>query len=300
MCGKCTFVTTIAYCTMISVHTPGTHSCIYTKVMADGDVGGGNGAAAAHDDDSDDDYDDTQGHVHAVAKAQSNEAARVTLYRALRTVVQILKRRGFSPVQVGVKVVSGAVDALEVLKEFEDPVRAAMAENDPDIVMEAVVPDVPERYTTAAAHNIPPGTKLMVVVADTGNVQVMYNIVSAMEDANIKYAIVLHRKKLTTFSIKYMQTLPEDRFVVQAFSFLELQAPIDMSCMTPSQVPLTPAAAAAVQTRFGTDLDKYPALSTVDAMVRFLGLRLGDMVAEEQCYGSDQPVFQYNVVREVI
>jgi hypothetical protein len=71
----------------------------------------------------------------AVAQAQEKERARITLFRALRTMARMLTCRGYDLVQVGTEMVHDAASVAAALDVYATPARALAAEQAHEIVM---------------------------------------------------------------------------------------------------------------------------------------------------------------------
>lgn len=252
-----------------------------------------------HEDD-DDVLQEGTAPAKALVAAQMQEHARVSLYTALKTTLHIFYRRGFVPTHVGVEEVGSHEEALEAIKEYKDPVRAAEAERIREIVLEGAVPEKPRQYTTAWASGYAAGTKIAVSVISGGNVQIMRSILSHFQSLGIAHAIVLHRNDLTPPARKFLtdDVSGTRTCVVQSMSLYNLQAPIDKSRMTPPHIPMNAEMTAKLATRFGPP-DKFPKLLTTDAMVRFLGLSKGDVVMTVERVGSGAPEHRWYQIVEV-
>jgi len=223
------------------------------------------------------------GPAKALAAAHEQESARVTLYRAVKTVFAMLDARGF--------VCTG--DQESILKEFESPKRAVEAEQQNEVLFEAEVPAAPTKYSSAWALNLPVGTRMLVIVTSVTNVGMMRDIVQSMTDDGplCRYALVLHRNDLTPFSRKFLAELDPDSHIVEPFLMASLQAPINASRMTPKHVPLNDQYSATVRKRYPTG--HFPRLLTTDAMIRFLGLPKGAMVMVRECVGREQAAITF-------
>jgi hypothetical protein len=251
-----------------------------------GGGGSGGGGTCADDDDDAGAGFGPLGPAKALAAAHEQESARVTLYRAIKTVFVMLEARGFECVG----------NQADILQEFETPRRAAEAEQQNEVLFEAVVPDAPARYTSAWALGLPAGTRMLVVVVSVTNVGMMRDIVADMGSGTDKaqYAIVLHRSELTPFSRKFLAELDATTHVVEPFLMAALQAPINKSRLTPRHVPLNAQYAAVVRKRYPTG--HFPRLLTSDAMIRFLGLPRDTLVMVRECVGREQAIITFFVV----
>jgi len=235
--------------------------------------------------------------VGALAQAAEKEQARVTLYRALRTLARMLVARGYVVTMIGSAAVASAEDALVVLEQYREKERAEVAEVSHEIVLEAVVAPVPEKFTTAWAVGAPPDSKLIVVVIDQGNVDTMREINDAMVELEVASAILLSRKDLTAYSKKYLLDPKNTVGTIQHFQYAELQAAIMDHRMQPRHLPLNADMAMAVRKRYEGGI--FPRLMTFDPMVRFLGLAVGTVVAVREAYGKDQATMTYFEVSDV-
>ena len=246
-------------------------------------------AGDARDRDDDDDVGagfGPLGPAKALAAAHEQESARVTLYRAIKTVFVMLEARGFECFGC----------QADILRDFEAPKRAAEAEQQNEVLFEAVVPPQPGRFTSAWALGLKPGTRMLVIVTSVTNVGMMRDIVQDMtnDGSACRYAIVLHRNELTPFSRKFLAELDPATHVVEPFLMASLQAPINTSRLTPKHVPLNDVYAAAVRKRYPTG--HFPRLLTSDAMIRFLGLPKDTLVMVRECVGREQAVITFFVV----
>jgi DNA-directed RNA polymerase subunit H (RpoH/RPB5) len=230
----------------------------------------------------------------ALAQAQEQEEARVTLHRALRTGARMLDVRGYSVTAVAGHAVREHDEVLRGLQEYRSTARAAAAEKEHEIVMEAKVPASPKEYSTAWARDLPPNTKLAVVVIDQGNVDTMREITEAMHSRNKQSTILLSRKDLTAYSKKF---LVDSKSCIEYFQYAELQAAICDHSMVPRHVPLNSAQTHAVKSRYNGG--RFPQLLSYDPMVRFLGLPLGSVVAVREIYGREQAAMTYFEVSDM-
>ena len=221
------------------------------------------------------------GPAKALAAANIQESARVTLYRAIKTVFVMLEARGFECTS----------NTAGILREFESPKRAAEAEQLNEILFEAVVPQDVPMYTSAWALDLKPGTKMLVIITSVTNVGMMRDIVQSMTDEASQYAIVMHRNELTPFSRKFLTDLDPSTHIVEPFLMSALQAPINTSRLTPKHVPLNQKYAATVRKRYPTG--HFPRLLTTDAMIRFLGLPKGTIVMIRECVGREQAMITF-------
>jgi len=235
----------------------------------------------------------------ALAQAQEKEQARVTLFRALKTLVRLLQCRGYQPTMVGpFQVLPGEDSVPWLLDQYRHADRATAAEESHEIVMEAVIPeDGPAKFSTAWAVDAKPGMKAIVVVIDQGNVDTMREINEAMTSMGVQTAIVLSRKDLTAYSKKFLVDEANTVGIIQHFQYGELQAPIIDHSMVPAHLPLNAEMAARVRARYSGG--HFPRLMMFDPMVRFLGLPLGSLVAVREVFGRDQAIMTYFEVSDI-
>jgi hypothetical protein len=236
----------------------------------------------------------------ALAAAQMQEHARVSLSAALETTLHIFRRRGFTPTHVGAKAVETFEEASAAIQEYRDPDRAAEAERIREIILEGVVPDPAPEYTTAWALGYAPGTRIAVSVISAGNVEVMRAILTYLEGEGMDHVLILHRNELTAPARKFLDNDPTGARVctVQHMSLFSLQKPIDKIRMTPPHIPMHHTMVDKLGLRFG-DTDKFPHLLTTDAMVRFLGLPKGALVMTLEAVGAGPPTHRWYKVAAV-
>lgn len=234
----------------------------------------------------------------ALAQAQEKEQLRVTLFRALCTVVKLLKARGYDITLVGDSKARTPEEAVALLAPYAQHGRAAIAEESHEIVMEAAIPESgPATFTTAWAMNSAPGMKAIVVVIDQGNVDTMREIGETMVASSVHTAIVLSRKDLTAYSKKFLTEQENTVGLIQHFQYGELQAAIIDHSMVPRHMPLNAELAARVKARYSGG--HFPRLMMFDPMVRFLGLPLGTLVAIKEVFGRDQAIMTYFEVSDI-
>jgi len=228
----------------------------------------------------------------ALAQAQELERARVTLFRAIRTTARMLEVRGFEITMVGpVSVESGDRAAqAAAMAVYGSAERATTAERSREIVLEAAVPAVPERFTTAWADGTPPGSRVIVIVIDQGNVETIREVVEEMATMGARGAVLLSRKDLTSFSKKFLLETPACARI-QHFQFVDLQAAICDHSLVPRHVPLDAVASARLRKRYVGG--PFPRLLPRDPMVRFLGLGVGALVAVREAFGREQATLTY-------
>ena len=239
----------------------------------------------------------------ALAAAQMQEHARVTLFAALETTLHMFSRRGFVPTLVGSNKVGGAFpyeDAASRIAEYKDPARASEAERIREVVLEGEVPDPPVPFTSAWALGYPPGTRIAVSTISKGNVDTIRAILGFLEAEGIAHVLILHRHDLTAYARKYLDNYPavSTACTVQHMSLASLQKPIDRNRMTPPHVPMNEAMVEKLVARFGPT-DRFPHLLATDAMVRFLGLPKGSVVMTRESVGAGAPTHRWYKVVEV-
>ena len=229
----------------------------------------------------------------ALAQAQEQEEARVTLFRALRTVVRLITVRGFDITTVAGAAVTSLADTMEKLDTYRSAVRAASAEEGHEVVMEAVV-HTSAHYSTAWAKAWPPGTKLVVVVIDQGNMNTIQEITDAVTVMDVQTTILLSRKDLTAYSKKF---LVDTASCIEYFQYAEMQAAICDHSLQPRHMVLNETMAAVARERYVGG--KFPRLLSYDPMVRFLGLGLGAVVAVREVFGREQAEMTYFEVADI-
>jgi DNA-directed RNA polymerase subunit H (RpoH/RPB5) len=256
--------------------------------MADSDDDGGAAGGAGEAGGS-------EPHVSAkaAAAAQSLEESRVTIRRALTTLVHTLvNRRGYVirsvcgvPVEAtepfpGTAAHAVAVHAMILGMAIDDAAleHKAGGANDfaPAVLMTAEVQEAPAKYTTAWALGLPPGTKLMVALVKCQSVRAVRGVVRAMDSQATSTAIVLHRGVISPFARKEMLSDPTKTF--QPFTLAQLQECIDLHCLNPPQQPLTAALAAYYLRKYKAEPSRFPAIPASDPTMRVLGVPRGSMV----------------------
>lgn len=251
--------------------------------------------AAAQVDDIDDGIPDAlvQGPAKALAAAADQEHARVTLGRAVKTLLHMLQVRGYSIVNVGGHNTRG-LDPLGAAKEFDSPERATTAENEHEIIMEAEVVD-PQPYTTAWAQRIPTGSKVLVIITTKGNVGVMREVLRTMEEHSTQHVILVSRYALTPYSKKWISECKGS--TIEFFLLSHLQGAIDRHRLTPKHILLNAEMAERVRQRYKNAT--FPKLLITDPMVQFLGLTPGVLVMVNERMGREQAVVSFFEVSEM-
>ncbi len=229
----------------------------------------------------------------AFVKAQEYEKTRVTLFRALKTCVRIMELRGHEIVSVGNVRVTSMAGVHKEVERFRSTGRAQAAETASEIIMEAVVPPEPAKFTSAWANELSPGRKTIVAVISSGNVDTIRDVEEAMREFNAQACILLNRKELTSFSRKYLNSVWGD---IEHFTYAELQAAICDHSLVPRHLPLNKELASHVRQRYQAGI--YPKLLSRDPMVRFLGLSVGTLVAVRERFGQQQACMTYFEVCE--
>lgn len=241
----------------------------------------------------------------ALAVAQGQEGARVTLYRALDTILVMLDKRGFEPVQIGDTTVKSQAEAKTAIAHYKPKERAAEAERIHEILLEAEVPASPREGTTAYAQGLAPGTRLMAIIISNGNVSTMRDVIDTMKTEGTSHVLLLHRISLTPYSAKFIAELDPHYLRVDAFTLADLQRPKCNHKLTPRHVPITRRQGEQVKKRYASfTTDGKPdarlfRLKTTDAMAKFLGLAANDIVAVLMCVGREQPVVEFYEVSNV-
>jgi DNA-directed RNA polymerase I, II, and III subunit RPABC1 len=173
------------------------------------------------------------------------------------------------------------------LAVFADAARAAVAEGDNEVLIEAEVPAVAPPETTAAAHAQP--ARLAVFMLSKNNVHTIRCVIGHLAAENRTHGIILTRAALTPFSRTLLaaDAGPTCNPAVEHFLLSELQGCIANHVLVPRHVPLAPEERARVRERYRGA--KLPRLDAGDPMARFLGLRCGDMVSVWEAFGREQP-----------
>jgi DNA-directed RNA polymerase subunit H (RpoH/RPB5) len=276
----------------------------------DGSNGGGDAAAAQQQ----------QGPSQALAAASQLEHSLTTLHRACTTLQHMLALRGYAVTRAGeLSFEAGGMlpplhaHVTAALSVFADPERAAMAETENEVLLEAEVPETPPPETTAAAHV--PDTdadavdaarttpRLAVFMLAKNNVHTIRCVLAHLAAEQRQHGIILTRTALTPYSRTLLSSVSTSSSssssssggvsapappVIEHFLLSELQGCIANHVLVPRHVPLTPAERARVRARYGDG--KLLQLLTTDMMVRFLGLRRGDMVSIWETWGREQPI----------
>jgi DNA-directed RNA polymerase subunit H (RpoH/RPB5) len=231
----------------------------------------------------------------ALAQAQEQEEARVTMHRALRTIARLIAARGFDITVIGGVPVTtpGSTAVADQLEVFRSEARAVTAEEGHEVVMEAVV-HTPAAYTTAWANSWAPGTRLIVVVIDQGNMNTIQEITDGVAAMGVQTAILMSRKDLTAYSKKF---LTDTDSCIEYFQYADVQAAICDHSLVPKHMVLNASMAATVRGRYVGG--KFPRLLSYDPMVRFLGLKLGAVVAVREVFGREQPEMTYFEVADI-
>lgn len=234
--------------------------------------------------------------ARAQAAAKEKESARVTLFRAMKTVRVMLLRRGYRIHMVGPHETPTDADAQARLEEFKDAARAIAAEQDHELVMEAVVAEDAPKHTTAWAQSLQPGSPVLVIIVSGGSVKTIREVEDTMQEMDIKHVILLSRLPLTPFSRKYLKKLDPHECRIESFLLSELQRPICNHQLTPEHVVLSAREVQTLRERFVEA--RFPELPASDPMVRFLGLQKDMMVAVRECVGRAQAAITYFIVTE--
>ena len=252
-------------------------------------------AGGGHADDIDD-YtapDMAQAPSKALAAAQDQEHARVTLWRAVNSLLHMFKIRGYDVTFVGGHN-TRQKDPYISAKEFEGAERAAIAESEHEIIIEAEVID-PKPFTTAWSRKLPIGSQLQVIIITKGNVGVMREVLKNVEDNNTRHVILISRFPLTPYSKKWISECKG--IVVEFFLLASLQGIIERHKLVPKHIPLDESHAARVRARYKDA--RFPKLLTHDPMVQYLGLVPGMMVAINERMGREQATVSFFEVSEM-
>jgi DNA-directed RNA polymerase subunit H (RpoH/RPB5) len=266
-----------------------------------------------------------QGPSQAIAAASQLEHSLTTLHRACTTLQHMLALRGYAVTRAGEMSfeAGGMLSPLHAhvtaaLSVFADPERAAMAETENEVLLEAEVPETPPPETTAAAHVADADAdadvvgaarttpRLAVFMLAKNNVHTIRCVLAHLAAEQRQHGIILTRTALTPYSRTLLSSVSTSSAsgsaaasasapasapatpVLEHFLLSELQGCIANHVLVPRHVPLTPAERASVRARYGDG--KLLQLLTTDMMVRFLGLRRGDMVSIWETWGREQPI----------
>lgn len=235
----------------------------------------------------------SHGPAKALAAAQDQEHARVTLGRAMKSLLHMLDIRGYTVTNVGGHNTRHK-DPLVAAAEFDNADRAFIAENEHEIIIEAEVVDA-KPYTTAWAHNIPVGSKVLVIIITKGNVGVMREVLRTMEDNETKHVILVSRFPLTPYSKKWISECKGS--TIEFFLLASLQGIIDRHKLVPKHVPLGRELSERVRQRYKAA--KFPKLFTTDPMVQYLGLQPGMIIMANEVMGREQAVVSFFEVSEM-
>ena len=231
----------------------------------------------------------------ALAEAQEQENARVTLYRCMRTVIRMLEIRGYVITEVGGCREVGGSGRHDALEAFRSKSRAEAAEERREVIIRAEVAACPPRFSTAWALALPPGAKLGVVALGHGNVEAVRDVLEQLSDWHS--VLVVSRVPLTAYSSKELALkTPADK-VSQHFKYVDLQAAIADHCMVPRHAPLNAMMAARIRTQYAGG--KFPRLLLTDSMVQFLGMPVSSVISVREVFGREQPVTTYFEVFDV-
>ena len=235
--------------------------------------------------------------------AQEQEKARVTLHRCMKTLVKLLRVRGYSITEIGGTEANekGEIDVDSAIEPFKNKQTVEMAESNKSILMRATVVD-PPKFSSAWALGYPKHVNIIVMAIGLGNVESMKEIMDKMAEENIRMAIIVSRQSLSAYSRKYLTEVTGEfgsipNGVVQHFQYAELQAAIVDHSMVPRHVPLNAAMRAVVVERYAGG--KFPRMLITDPMVRFLGLPLGTIICVREVYGREQSVLNYFEVYDI-
>jgi DNA-directed RNA polymerase subunit H (RpoH/RPB5) len=236
-----------------------------------------------------------QGPAKALEAAQNQEHARVTLGRAMKSLLHMLDVRGYTVTNVGGhKTHEGGMDAATAAKDLESSERALMAEVEHEIIVEAEIMQH-AKFSTAWARGLPIGSKVFVVIITKGNVTVMREVMHSMEDSGSKHVILVSRFPLTPYSKKW---IAECKGMTIEFFLLEsLQGIIDQHKLVPRHIPLDTAHAERVKLRYKAA--RFPKLLTSDPMVQYLGLLPGMIIMASECMGREQAAISFFEVSEM-
>jgi len=226
----------------------------------------------------------------ALALAQEQENARVTLGRCMKTLVRMMEIRGYDIDEIG----GERTTSIDV---FRNKPRADRAEEDHEMVLRASVPAHPKRYTTAWATGLAPGSKLGVIAISHGNVDTMREVLATMKEEGLQTLILISRQPLTAYSKKFLADSATTQESIQHFNYVNLQAAIVDHKLVPKHAPLNAAMTKIVKDRFTGG--KFPRLLLTDPMVRFLGLPLKSIVSIREVFGREQAVITYFEVYDI-
>ena len=229
----------------------------------------------------------------ALAAAQDQEHARVTLGRAMKSLLHMLDIRGYVVTSVGGRSIEGGEEASELAKMYDALPKAADAEAKHDIILEAEVVR-PAPYSTAWCRKFSAGTKVIVQIIQKGNVEVMRGVLRAMEAKKAQHVILISRLPLTPYSRKWISKCNK---TIEFFLLASLQGVIDRHRLVPKHVPLSEEQAALVRERYKGA--KFPKLLTADVMVQYLGLVPGMLVAINERMGREQATMTFFEVAEM-
>ena len=229
----------------------------------------------------------------ALAAAQDQEHARVTLYRAIKSLVHMLGVRGYAVTFLGGHDTRGK-DPLPFALDFTDGERAAAAEAEHEIIMEAEVVE-PVKFTTAWARGLATGTRLQVIIITKGNVGVMREVLRTAEDTGTRHVMLISRFPLTPFSKKWISERKET--LMEFFLLASLQGIVARHKLVPRHVPLNEELAARVRARYKAA--SFPKLLTHDPMAQYLGLIPGMLVAINERMGREQATMSFFEVSEM-
>jgi len=237
----------------------------------------------------------------AVETACHTEEQRATLARALRTIIGAVYARGFD-----IKTVAGhempegcssTHPALEApLAEFAVPARCAFAANEREVLVVGVVPATgPRPGTTAAAHELAPGSHIAVVCISTGDVkpvrEAVFNMRRLMDGMHLVTVILVSFARLTPFTKREIGDMSNPS--VQYFNVVDdLQQRVLDHALVQPHVPLTPEEARRARQRFKGSPGEptlFSTLSSTEPPVRLLGLRVGDLVHVTETWGRSPP-----------
>ena len=252
-------------------------------------------ASATACDDIDDAAPDaaSQGPSKALAAAQDQEHARVTLFRAVKSLLHMLQTRGYAVTFVGGHN-TRQKDPLISAADFMDAERSAIAESEHEIIIEAEVVD-PLPYTTAWARGLPPGTQLQVIIITKGNVGVMREVLRAAEDTGTQHIILISRFPLTPYSKKWISECKSA--VIEFFLLASLQGIVSRHKLVPRHIPLEKCLAERVRARYKAA--SFPKLLLQDPMAQYLGLVPGMLVAINERMGREQATMSFFEVSEM-
>ena len=229
----------------------------------------------------------------ALAAAKSTERARVNLFRAARSCLQMMAYRGYVAEYAMGSRVHSEEDALTQLRQLLDADAADAAEENHSVLLDCVVPPDPPKYTTAWATNLTPGTRLMVVVLSTGKIDALRGLEESMASFEVDSAIMLTRAALTSYSRNYLKNKPS----LEHFLFEELQGLPLRHKLTPPHLCLNPELAKVIRSRYKDA--KMPAILTTDNAARCLGVPAGTCIAVRECVGREHGMLTFFEVRDL-